>query len=403
MIHYITTNGVGNAWVGNELRAVKKAGVEFVLHSLRPRSFKLFASEDIGEIEKNTRTIYPISIPALLLSVLAAPALFRHNFFTAMWNALFGRRESWSVRLKCIAHFMVACHWARQLRKERVDVIHSQWIHSCGTVGMYGAWLLGVPFGFTGHAADLFRDRCALRDKIKRAEYIICISYFHRDFYLIYGARPEQLIIGYCGINVSLFAPKPNSVTADKPFIIISSGRLVEKKGFEFLIEACKCLEGRFEYQCIIGGSGELESHLKKRIDDLGLQKTVKVTGETLLQEDIPDFMHQGDCYCLPCVWASDNDVDGLPQMLMEAMACGLPAISTRLVGIPDLVKDRQTGLLLETSDPEAIADAIEELYLKPELRHDLSAKGREWVIDKFNLETCVDPLIGEFQKKRGG
>ena len=400
MIHYITTNGVGNAWVGNELRVVKRAGVPVVLHSLRAPGGTFFSSQDIQELNQNTRTLYPVSVASLIVSVLFAPFLFGSRFFLAFANALFSRRESFVIRMKGIWHFVIACDWARKLRSQKVSVIHSQWINSCGTIGMYGSWLLGVPFGFTGHAADLFRERCALRDKIKRAEYIICISYFHRDFYLIYGARPEQLIIGYCGINVSSFAPKPNTVMTDKPFTILSSGRLVEKKGFEYLIEACKFLEGRFDYQCIIGGSGGLESHLKKRIDDLGLQETVKVTGEALLQENIPDFMHQGDCYCLPCVWASDNDVDGLPQMLMEAMACGLPVISTRLVGIPDLVKDRQTGLLLESIDAEAIANAIEVLYLNPELRQDLSTKGRELVMEKFNLETCVEPLIGEFQKR---
>ncbi len=79
------------------------------------------------------------------------------------------------------------------MRSEDVKLIHSQWIHSGGTLAMYGAWLLGVPFSFTGHAADLFRDRSALEDKIKRAEFIVCISNFHREFYLEHGADPNRL------------------------------------------------------------------------------------------------------------------------------------------------------------------------------------------------------------------
>jgi colanic acid/amylovoran biosynthesis glycosyltransferase len=110
--------------------------------------------------------------------------------------------------------------------------------------------------------------------------------------------------------------------------------------------------------------------------------------------------MHKGDCYCLPCVWASDNDVDGLPQMLMEAMACGLPVVSTRLVGIPDLVIDGQTGILLEPNRADTIAEAIEKLYRCPELRETLAKQGRERVIETFNLETCVDPLIDEFKQR---
>ena len=86
--------------------------------------------------------------------------------------------------------------------------------------------------------------------------------------------------------------------------------------------------------------------------------------------------------------------------MLMEAMACELPVISTRLVGIPDLVIDRQTGILLEPNDAEAIADAIELLYQDKKLRSKLSSKGRDLIVTKFNLETCVEPLIAEFRQR---
>jgi len=110
--------------------------------------------------------------------------------------------------------------------------------------------------------------------------------------------------------------------------------------------------------------------------------------------------MHQGDCYCLPCVWASDNDVDGLPQMLMEAMACGLPSISTRLVGIPDLVINDRTGVLLEPNDAEAIAEAIRYLHDNSDVADRLAREGRQHVVEKFNLENSVEPLIAQFRKR---
>ena len=103
---------------------------------------------------------------------------------------------------------------------------------------MYGAWLLGKSFSFTGHASDLFRDRVALEDKVRRAAFIICISTFHRDYYKKLGARDEQLVITYCGIDVSLFSPKPAEQPRQQPVTILSSGRLVDKKGFDYLIDA---------------------------------------------------------------------------------------------------------------------------------------------------------------------
>jgi glycosyltransferase involved in cell wall biosynthesis len=400
MIHYISTNGVGNAWVGNELRVVTRAGIPVELHSLRKPDGTFFSSADVDQLNKSTRVIYPLSAIDVIGALFSGPFQFRGRFFAALTNALFARRESFTIRLKCLWHFMVACKWARDLTGENVDLIHSQWIHSSGTIGMYGAWLLGVPFGFTGHATDLFRDRSALRDKIKRADYIICISYFHRDFFLIYGAKPEQLIISYCGIDVDQFTSRPQEEKRVEPFTILSSGRLVEKKGFEYLIDACKLLKGQFDFRCIIAGSGELEQSLRQKIEALELQEQVNVTGQPLLQEEITKFMHQGDCYCLPCVWSSDNDVDGLPQMLMEAMACGLPSISTRLVGIPDLVIDDRTGILLEPNNAHVIAEAIRYLHDNSDVADRLARDGRQHVVEKFNLANSVEPLIAQFRKR---
>jgi glycosyltransferase involved in cell wall biosynthesis len=401
MIHYMTTMGVGDAWVGNELRVVSRAGIPFVLHALNRPAQTYFASEDIAAIGRATRVLYPLPKGGAALDILAAPLRFRGRFFAALWNALTGERESARVRIVGLWHFLVACHWAARLRREPVSHIHSQWIHSGGTVAMYGAWLLGTSFSFTGHAADLFRNRAALKDKIRRADFIICISDFHRRFFLENGARPEQLHIAYCGIDTSHFAPRPRNRAEGEPFRILSSGRLVEKKGFHVLIRACAILKDRgFEFRCTIAGSGPEEAALRAQIRDAGLDARLTLTGQALKQEAIPDFMEGGDVYCLPCVWASDNDVDGLPQMLMEAMACGLPAVSTDLVGIPDLVIDGATGLLVPPEEAEALADALMRLARDPALAARLAAAGRSRVTQHFDLGTCLEPLLDQYRKR---
>ena len=403
-VHYLTTNGIGNAWVANELGRVEAAGVPFVLHAMRRPGKLLHASDWAVRMNRETAVIYPLPPLDLLASLLLAPFLFGGRFFAALWNALTGRRESLRARVAGIAHFFVACQWARGARHRRPEVaqVHSQWIHSCGTIAMYGAWLLGVPFSFTGHATDLFRDRCALEDKIRRADFIVCISEFHRGFYLEHGARPEQLVLAYCGIDQSWFYPR-----AERPvtqlYRIVSSGRLVEKKGFTDLIEACQLLAQRGEaFECVIGGSGELEGELRAQVARLGLGERVRITGQTLIQEKIVEFMHQGDVYVLPCVWARDGDVDGLPQMLMEAMACGLPAISTRLVGIPDLVRHETTGLLVPPANPAALADAIARLMHDPALARRLAEQGRRWIAEQFDLRNSLEPLIKRYRQRLG-
>lgn len=406
MIHYITSNGIGNAWVANELSRVDAAGIPFVLHAMRSPEKLLHGSEWAVRMNQQTRVIYPLPGWGTFLSLVTAPFVFRGRFFSALGNALFGRREHLRARVAGIAHFLVACHWARTAcaNTELPAHIHSQWAHSCGTIAMYGAWLLDVPFSFTGHATDLFRDRCALEDKIRRADFIVCISEFHRNFYLEHGARREQLFVAYCGIDPAWFyPPQPTATSGERPYRIVSSGRLVEKKGFSFLVDACRILADRGEnFECVIGGSGELEAELKAQVAELGLTDKVTVTGKTLVQEKIIEFMHGGDVYVLPCVWAADDDVDGLPQMLMEAMACGLPAISTRLVGIPDLIQHEVTGLLVEPNDAPALADAIARLMHDRKLGQRLADAGRSRVIETFNLSNCLEPLIARFRQKLG-
>ena len=401
MIHYITPTGIASAWVANELRIVGGAGIPCRLHSMRASNQKFFASDWARRLDTDTRLIYPLPLGALIASMAAAPRLFGRRFWAALANALFGKRESLRTRVAGVAHFAAACHWARGLRTERVDHIHSQWIHSGGTIGMYGAWLLGVPFSFTGHAADLFRDRCALRDKIRRAAFIICISDFHRRFYLEQGARPEQLHVAYCGIYVDEMTPRPAGAPANEVFTILSSGRLVEKKGFALLLDACAVLKSRGRrFRCVIGGDGPLEPSLRARIARHGLEGVVEMTGKPLKQEEIPAFMHTGDAYALPCVWASDGDVDGLPQMLMEAMACGLPAVSTDLVGIPDLIEDGKTGLLVKTGDVAALAGALERLMDDRALAGRLADAGRRRILADFDIQTSLDPLIRLFRAR---
>jgi glycosyltransferase involved in cell wall biosynthesis len=400
MIHYMTTQGVGDAWIGNELRIVDRAGIPFVLHALNRPKQTYFSSSDIAAFDAATRAIYPVGTMTVLGAVLAAPGRFGGRFLAALGEALTGPRESLRNRLVGLWHLALACHWAAGLRADPPALVHSQWIHSAGTVAMYGAWLLDRPFSFTGHAADLFRNRQALATKIARAEFIICISEFHRRFYLEQGARPGQLHIAYCGLDMSHFTPRRRTRPPGEPFHILSAGRLVEKKGFDVLIRACAILRDRgLRFRCTIAGSGPLEARLRAQIADAGLSDLVAMTGEALKQEDIPDFMYSGDAYCLHCVWAPDNDVDGLPQMLMEAMACGLPSVSTRIVGIPDLVIHEQTGLLVEPdSNAEALADALQRLHDDPALATRLTEGARRHLLDVFDLDTCLEPLLSRFR-----
>jgi colanic acid/amylovoran biosynthesis glycosyltransferase len=332
-------------------------------------------------------------------SIVVSPFLYKRRFFSALLNALFSSRENVRARFAGIAHLFVACHWARNIRFKNYQLIHSQWIQSGGTIGFYASWLLDISFSFTGHAVDLFRDRCALKDKIERADFIVAISEFHRQFYINEGADPDKIHIVYCGIDLSEY--RYQYVRSSDPFKILSFGRLVEKKGFSTLIHACSLLrdQGK-EFQCEIAGSGPEYQALVDLIGDLNLSHIVTVTGQPLKQEEIEIWMCQGDIFAQPCCWSKDNDIDGIPRSLMEAMAVGLPSISTRVAGIPDLIEHKSSGLLIDENDIKALSDAILLLQENWSMREEISKSGRRMIERKFNLDNCLDPLVEIFQKK---
>lgn len=398
MIHYITTNGIGNPWVAAELRGMIDAGIPVTLHSMRDAGEHFFAARWARRLNAKTKLIYPLPLWRFVLASLLAPFRFRSRFFACLANSLLGERESSRARIASIAHVFVASYWATELAGLPVSLIHSQWIHSCGTIGMYGAWLLGVPFSFTGHAVDLFRDRVALRDKIARAEFIVCISEFHRALYLEYGAAPERLITVHCGIDVDSFEFRQRTRLAE-PAHIITLGRLVEKKGNSYLVDACRILRDRgVRFRCTVAGDGPLTEPLRRQVEEDGLSGIVTVTGASLLQEELAGFMQSGDIYVQPCVWSSDNDVDGTPRTLMEAMACGVPSIATRIAGIPDIIEDRRSGLLVPPNSSAALADAIQQIVDDHALAELLSRCGRQKIERDFRLPDCLRPLEESFR-----
>ena len=393
---YITTNGIGNAWVAAELKVLSEKGVGVDLYSMRRPHQSFFSSEWANRISQTTEYLYPLPSLSFFFSILAAPFLFKTRFLSALCNALWSPRENYRARVAGLAHFSVACHWARKIRSKNYKIIHSQWIQSGGTIGFYASYLLGIPFSFTGHAVDLFRDRCALKDKIKHAGFIVAISQFHKNFYLSEGASAEKIHVVYCGIDLDEYAYGYSERKA--PIRILSFGRLVEKKGFPTLIKACALLRDLgLEFQCEIAGSGPEYEELKKLTASLNLGDRITITGKALNQEEIANWMRAGDIFAQPCCWSADNDVDGIPRSLMEAMAVGLPSISTTVAGIPDLIEHKKTGLLITEHDTNGLAKAIKLLIDDSSLRQDLSKGGRQIIEQKFNLETCLDPLADIF------
>jgi glycosyltransferase involved in cell wall biosynthesis len=266
--------------------------------------------------------------------------------------------------------------------------IHIHMAHAATTVGMYAAKALGIPFSFTGHAADLFRERCLLEQKLRRAAFVACISNWHRDWYRTICNRPDRdYPVIRCGVDVPE-APLP--ARSKPPLTLLGLGRLVPKKGFDILIKACRILADKgIALECTIAGDGpELE-----RLQSLANGLPIKFPG-AIAHRDVPALSEAVDVFVLPCQISRDGDRDGIPVVLMEAMARGICAVSGDLPTIRELISDTTNGCLVNPGDPEALATCLDLLAAQPGLRSALAAAGRKTIQEEFSSAKNLDKLL---------
>jgi len=200
-----------------------------------------------------------------------------------------------------------------------------------------------------------------------------------------------KIIKIYNGINLERF--HENGIAPEYPFRFLCVARFVEKKGHAVLLQSCKRLCDRgIDFQCLLVGQGRLESQIETAIQELGLQERVKVLGP-LTQMDVRNCYQSSHAFVVPCVMASDGNRDGLPVSIVEALACGLPVITTPLTGIPEVVHHQHNGILVPTLDAAALADAMESLISDSAFYRRLKSNARSSVKNEFNLSLTINML----------
>ena len=272
--------------------------------------------------------------------------------------------------------------------------------HFAGLAARTAFWIerfFGLRFSFTAHANDIFAPKpfeISLGKLIGAAGAVVTVSDFGLRF--LQAKYPEQaakMHRVYNGIELDGFQ---SADFTGRPPAIISIGRLIEKKGFPDLIAACRLLHERgLAFRAEIIGEGPLEKPLREQIAAAGLTNEVALTGP-LPQGEVVERLARATIFVLPCVAEAGGGLDNLPTVIMEAMATGLPVISTPLGGVPEMVQDGLTGLLVPEHDPPALADALEQILANPALAPSLGKAGRERA-PLFAIEKSAQALRGLF------
>jgi glycosyltransferase involved in cell wall biosynthesis len=239
----------------------------------------------------------------------------------------------------------------------------------------------------------LFCDFALLPDKLRRAAFVACISHWHRDYYRQWAPEltDDRLPVVRCGVDTGTGGQR--SPENGRPAQILAVGRLVEKKGFDVLLRALAAIrqEG-LDFTCRLVGDGPERGRLTDLISRLGLVDSVRLEGARSHQQ-VQQWMQQADLFVLPCQSARSGDRDGIPVVLMEAMAAELPVISGDLPTIRELVRHGQNGWLVPPGRVEPLQEAILQLMHESELRRRLAVAGRRWVEIEFSQAINIDRL----------
>jgi glycosyltransferase involved in cell wall biosynthesis len=326
----------------------------------------------------------------------ARPVNYARTLMAALRLAFKHRQAPLRPETSFVKEFLQAGAIAqRVLEVGSIRHLHAHFCHSATTVAMFASRLCGLPFSFTAHAKDVYvyalNPGDLLQTKLRRAKFAVTCVKANRERLASLGMKETPIYNIYHGLDTRQFAPRADAAEEPATPMLLSVGRLVEKKGFPVLIEACRLLKDRgYRFQCqIIGGPGPCARQVASLIHDLALEETVAVR-PAMTQEELREVYRRATLFVLPCQIADNNDRDGIPNVLVEAMASGLPVVSTNISGIPELIEHGVNGLLTPQKDARALADAIAQLLDAPAMRRELGVAAREKVRRSFDAESNV-------------
>ena len=382
---------LSETFILNEILGLEQLGWNLHIYSLkRPADEPVHPG--VGQVKA------PVTyIPALLstvsrlepLRILRAHArmvLTRPARYFAALGRYFGKTAE--TRIK---EFLQAGYLADSLEKGGITHLHAHFANTPTAVAEIAHWLTNIPFSFTAHAKDIYTSN--ERDLVRRigaaTSVLTCTGFNQRHMRSLAGSE-ASIHLAYHGIDTARFATVARDIphTADEVApLVLSVGRFCEKKGLEDLIRACAILRDKnVHFRCVLVGYGPLENKLKELRGALRLEPFIQMPGQLAQPEVIAQYA-QASVFALPCLVTDSGDRDGIPNVLFEAMAAGIPVVTTNVSGITELVVEGQTGWLIESRRPDMLAQCIEYVLAHPDQAAKIAANARRCVLEKFTLE----------------
>jgi len=390
-------------FVYREVLALRERG--FSIHTFsvwRPDPAEL--SAETMSLKDETFYIFPLSWLSLILVHLRYLFSRPLRYLGALAFMLTRPSEPLRNRWRSLLHFLYGMLAIREMERLHVQHIHVHFAWSASSIALIANRLLGLPFSVTLHSNEIYFDHLLLEDKVRYARFVVTISEYNRRFLkkLLPGdGLLDKIHVVHCGLAPEIFTPSPKARRNGNEFTIVGVGQLAPRKGFHVLIEACHHLARRnVPFRCYIFGEGKERRRLENLIAQYNLHERVLLPGR-IYQKELRHLLNRAHVFVLPCIRDESGDQDGIPVVLMEAMAMELPAVSTPISGIPELIDHGHSGLLTPPGNAVALADALQRLGNNPGLRQQLGKAGRETVINEFNIHKSADQMAVLFEKDR--
>lgn len=376
-------------FIVNEILAHEEAGLDIHIFALLPPQDSHF--QDIISKVKAPVTYLPAKADRASTFWERLKKVSRR--YPSMWKVL-GQYPNASAR-----EILQALELSLHIGRMQITHMHAHFATTSTTVAQIASAITEVPFSFTAHAKDIFHqdnDFVALATKFEQAKCAITVSDFNLS-YLTHdlSVRAEKVVKVYNGLDLVQF---PYQSPQQREPVICAIGRLVEKKGFCDLISACHLLKTQgVQFRCEIIGDGELKEDLQQQIQELEVEDVVVLKG-SLPQLQVKQHLHKAAVFAAPCVIGQDGNRDGLPTVLLESMALGTPCVSTDVTGIPEVILNEQTGLMVQQHNHKSLAIALERLLVDSQLRVKLSQQARLLIENQFDVHANAKKIRTLFQ-----
>ena len=399
---------LSQTFIVNEVVALERRGVDLVVFSL-VRSGELIIQPQVSEVRTAVRYLEdrkPLRhlVGEHLTVVSAGPVRYARTALFAWRRRDLAKGYATATTLGCFRYAVqVAATIVRLRRKGTAPAhLHAHFAHDPALVALLVRRLTDLPYSFTAHARDLVQiPPSSLAARAAEATALVTCCQVNADY--IAATLPAKLPavrVIHHGVELDLFKPQPRPI-AVADVQIVTVGRLVEKKGFPDLLRALGRLKasGR-RITCRVYGDGPLLRPLAELRDSLGLADAVHFAGERS-RETIIQALHSSDVFVLTPTVTEDGDRDGIPNVLVEAMACGLPVVSTSAGGIPELVTHGENGFLTAPGDVASIENHIATLLDSPRLRQQMGVAARRTVESGYDVDMAAERLIRIFLSEK--